>query len=389
MRPLPEIFKRMSNYLNVIMRKRILFITGTRADFGKLKPLIESSLELYDTHIFVTGMHLLSVFGATVTEVVKAGFSNIYSFSNQRIGDSQDQVFAKTVTGLSDFLDQNRPDLIIVHGDRIEALAGAIVGALNNIFVGHIEGGEVSGTIDESIRHAITKFAHFHFVSNYMARQRLLQLGEDENTIFVVGSPDLDVLNSKDLPTLEVALKYYEIEYESYAIALLHPVTTELERLEEDASRFVEALYSSGRNFVVIYPNNDPGFTTILNAYKQYFNCSRFRLIPSVRFEYFHVLLKNSDFIVGNSSAGIREAPVYAVPTINVGTRQSSRSDYNNIINSGFEIDQMQRAIEAAGNLKLKPFYEFGDGKAVEKFQSILAMPDFWERDIQKKFVGR
>jgi UDP-N-acetylglucosamine 2-epimerase (hydrolysing) len=334
-------------------------------------------------------MHLLSVFGSTVTEVEKAGFKNIFSFVNQRIGDSQDQIFSKTVSGLSDFLNQNKPDLIVVHGDRIEALAGAIVGALNNIFVGHIEGGEVSGTIDESIRHAITKFAHFHFVSNETARKRLLQLGEDEKTIFVVGSPDLDIMNSKSLPSLREALEYYEIEFDKYAIALLHPVTTELDRLASDVSKFVEALYKSKRNFLVIYPNNDPGFTTILSGYKHYSSCSRFRLIPSVRLEYFLTLLKNSEFIIGNSSSGVREAPVYAVPTINVGTRQFSRSGYNNIIHTDFDSNEIQNAIEVALNKRLEPFFEFGDGNTAKKFQKILKLPDFWERGIQKSFVGR
>src|SRR3972149_5514199 len=178
------------------LRKKILFVSGTRADFGKIKPLIQQVKDSddFEYQIFATGMHLLSVYGMTVLEIKKAGFDNIYSFINQdsAITSQMDLVLATTVQGLAYYVREYKPDLLVVHGDRVESLAGALVGCLNNILVAHIEGGERSGTIDELIRHAITKLSHIHFVSNNEARNRLVQMGEISSSIFVIGSPDID-----------------------------------------------------------------------------------------------------------------------------------------------------------------------------------------------------
>ena len=175
------------------MNKTIVFLSGTRADFGKLKSLIKISSEAkeFKVHVFATGMHLQEEYGYTVNEIVKSGFQNIHTFANHTEESTMDLTLAKTIEGLSNFVKQVQPDLLVVHGDRVEALAGAIVGCLNNILVGHVEGGEVSGTIDELIRHSISKLSHIHFVANDEAKNRLLQMGELENQIYIIGSPRL------------------------------------------------------------------------------------------------------------------------------------------------------------------------------------------------------
>ena len=218
--------------------KKILFLTGTRADYGKLKSLMkrvetDSNFEL---HVFVTGMHMLSKYGSTYHEVEKDGFKNIYKYINQKSSshDQMDISLSNTITGLSNYCDEVKPDLIVVHGDRLEALAGAIVGAFNNIKVMHIEGGEVSGTIDESIRHAITKMAHFHLVANDEAKKRILQLGEKEESVFVFGSPDLDIMYSDTLPNMDEVKDKYEIPFETFSILMYHPVTTEVDQLPSE-----------------------------------------------------------------------------------------------------------------------------------------------------------
>ncbi|NBO09243.1 MAG: UDP-N-acetylglucosamine 2-epimerase (hydrolyzing), partial [Actinobacteria bacterium] len=185
--------------------RKIIFLTGTRADFGKLKSLMLrlQADEHFEVHVFVTGMHMLSKYGSTWEEVRKAGLTNLYRFINQNENDSMDHILAKTIAGLSDYVREVVPDMLVVHGDRLEPLAGAIVGAFNNIRVAHIEGGEVSGTIDEVIRHSISKMSHLHFVANVQAKKRLLQLGEADETIHVIGSPDVDLMNSLDLPSLD------------------------------------------------------------------------------------------------------------------------------------------------------------------------------------------
>ena len=132
--------------------------------------------------------------------------------------------------------------MIVVHGDRVEALAGVIVGIFCNILVSHVEGGELSGTIDELIRHAITKLSHIHFVANKEAKQRLIQMGEFENRIFIIGSPDIEVMKSKELPSLTKVKNRYDIPFEDYAVAVFHPVSTEFDSIQHQISEFVSAL---------------------------------------------------------------------------------------------------------------------------------------------------
>jgi len=184
--------------------KKIAFLTGTRADFGKIKSLLQilEQHPNYEVFIFVTGMHLMELYGLTKLEVERCGFKNVHTFSNHTSETTMDLTLAKTVNGFSGYIKEIEPDLIVVHGDRVEALAGALVGSLNNILVAHIEGGEVSGTIDELIRHATSKMSQVHFVSNTVAEKRLLQMGELPESIFVIGSPDVDIMFSESLPLL-------------------------------------------------------------------------------------------------------------------------------------------------------------------------------------------
>ena len=225
--------------------KKILFITGTRADFGKLKALIKKVKDSsdFEYQIFATGMHLLKKYGSTINEINKSGFTNIHSFLNQDVvfGAQMDYVTANTINGLGLYVREFRPDLIVVHGDRVEALAGSIVGMLNNILVAHIEGGEVSGTVDEMMRHAISKLSHIHFVTNEEAATRLKQMGELPERIYVIGSPEIDIMLSDELPDIEEVKNYYEIDFEDYGILTYHPVTTELDELKTNINNIVDA----------------------------------------------------------------------------------------------------------------------------------------------------
>ncbi|WP_121662790.1 UDP-N-acetylglucosamine 2-epimerase [Metabacillus litoralis] len=371
--------------------KKILFLTGTRADYGKIKSLMRkvdnsSNLELY---IFVTGMHMLSKYGSTWRELDKDGFRNKYHFVNQQQNSKMDMTLSNTILGLSNYVHELQPDLIVVHGDRLEALAGAIVGAFNNIKVAHIEGGEVSGTIDESIRHSITKLSHIHFVSNIEAKKRIIQLGEPEESIFVIGSPDIDVMLSNDLPSIERVKEHYNINYDQFSVLMYHPVTTQIEKLHMNVQQLVDALLESNRNYIVIYPNNDEGSDIILSEYRRLENNTRFKLYPSMRFEYFLTLLKHCDFLIGNSSAGIREAGVYGVPSIDIGTRQLGRYDSiknKTILHVEDDKDSILQATYSQDGIRVFS-QEFGDGISDEKFLAILEDGDIWSFDVQKRFI--
>lgn len=372
--------------------KKVVFLTGTRADYGKIKALmhaIEKSGD-FELYVFVTGMHMLSKYGSTYKEVEKDGFTNIYQFVNTRENQSMDITLSNTIMGFSNYIEELKPELIVIHGDRVEALAGAIVGAFNNIRVAHIEGGEISGTIDESIRHAITKFAHFHLVSNEQAAKHVYQLGENPTTIFEVGSPDIDVMQADNLPSIILAKSRYGISFEKYHIVMFHPVTTELDSIHLQVEELVSVIKNSKENFIIIYPNNDEGSKEILDAYDKLKECEFVKIFPSIRFEYFLTLLKNAESIIGNSSAGIREAGVYATPAIDIGNRQKGRYSLNelvHIIHVEAKSEQIIEAINRAKNMQLNSQSLFGDGKSVEKIMRILCDDKLWEIPVQKQFI--
>ncbi len=372
-------------------KRRILFLTGTRADFGKLKPLmhVAEANSCFEIQVFVTGMHMLARYGSTVEEVKRCGFKNLHTYINQRMGDAMDAILAKSITGLSDFVKEDRPDLIVVHGDRVEALSGAIVGSLNNILVAHIEGGEVSGTIDELIRHATSKLAHIHFVANTLAKQRLEQMGESSNSIHVIGSPDIDIMLSHSLPDLNRVKQHYGIDFSSYGILLFHPVTTELNYLDAQVRNLVDAVIDSGHKFVIILPNNDHGSDVIFKELERLRDKSKYLIYPSIRFEYFLTLLKHASFILGNSSSGVREAPLYGVPCINVGSRQHGRADAELISNVEPVVNDIVRAIGSVSLKERRSVLEFGEGNSTELFLKIITATEFWERPTQKVFVNR
>ena len=293
-------------------RKKILFITGTRADYGKIKPIMqkmEKKQKEYEVFVYVSGMHLLQKYGSTYREVQKDGYKNTYVAFEQVMTDNMSYNLGVVLMNLARYAEQIKPDMIVVHGDRIDALAGAITGALNNILVAHIEGGEISGTIDDSIRHAISKFAHLHFVCNEEAKKRLLQMGEQNERIFVIGSPDIDIMLSDTLPSLQQAYEKYEVDFDTYSIFMYHPVTTEIEKLPEHIGEVVDALLASEKNYIVVYPNNDNGTEVILNEIGRLYGNKRFRVFPSIRFEYFLTFLKNAETVI--LATGVSTAKAY------------------------------------------------------------------------------
>ncbi len=371
--------------------KRVVFLTGTRADFGKLKPLMAQLQDdpAFEVHVFVTGMHMLSKYGYTCEEVDRSGFRNVHRYINQNASDAMDHVLAKTISGLSDYVREMAPDLIVVHGDRVEALAGATVGALNHVLTGHVEGGEVSGTVDELIRHAVTKLSHLHFVANDQAQRRLVQLGEHEASIHVIGSPDVDVMNSDALPGIDEVRRRYGFDFDRYAVLAFHPVTSEQLDLRRQVRVLVDEVIASGRNYVVIYPNNDSGTDHILDEYQRLTERRNFRVYPSMRFEYFLSLLKHADFIIGNSSAGVREAPHFGVPAINLGSRQNNRVRCASVIDEQIIPAAVSSAIERAALLPRLPSALFGNGDSASRFCELLCRPSLWSTGTQKYFVNR
>jgi len=370
------------------MKKKILFITATRSDFGKLKSLIKITKKSnkFFVYIIVTGMHMISKFGNTHQEIDKFFKSNIIKFKNQKFGDNLETVLTNTTEKFSKIVKKIKPDLILIHGDRIESLACALVGSLNHILTAHIEGGEVSGNIDDTIRHAVTKLSHVHFVGNNKAKKRVLNMGEKRNSVFAIGSPDMDILLSRKLPPIKSVKKKYGIKFKNYAILLWHPVTSKVHRLKKDTNKLVNFVKEYNKNFVVIYSNNDPGTEIIIDSYKKLLKTDKNKIFRSIRFENFISLLKNSKFIIGNSSSGIYEAPIFAVPTINIGDRQHKRLNSRAIKN--LEIESLNKYnvdkfLNSYRQIKKK---YFGSGNTDKKFLREINKSAFWKISTQKYF---
>ncbi len=371
--------------------KKIIFVTATRADYGKLKSVIISSQKIkkFKTHVFVTGMHNISMYGNTNDHIKKDKIKNIFLFRNQRLGENHEKILSKTILGFSNYVKKIKPDLVIIHGDRIEPLGCAIVCCLNNIKVAHFEGGELSGTVDEIFRHSISKLCNIHFVSNSVSKKRLIQLGEVINNIYITGSPDIDLILSKQLPTLEKVKNRYGIKFKKFSVAIFHPVTTDINNLKKNIGQFIKVLSLSKKNYILIYPNNDLGSKIILQSYKK-IKFKNVKIFPSLRFEYYLTLLKNSKFIIGNSSSGIIEAPYYGTPTINIGDRQKNRAKINSIINCSYNYRSILKSIKKLDKsdkkYKKKNFY-FGYGNTNKKVMKILLSKRIWRTNNQKQFL--
>lgn len=369
------------------MLQSLLFVTGTRADFGKLEPLAVAARDAgFDVSFFVTGMHMLDRYGMTKIEVNRVEDVSVYEFQNQQEGDPQDLVLANTVTGFTHFIAHHKPDLIIVHGDRIEALACALVAATNYIRCAHIEGGEVSGTIDEIFRHCNTKLAYCHYVSSEQAAKRVQTLGEPADTIHVIGSPELDFHAKDSGVAIEEVRTRYEIPFEEFGICIFHPVTSEKANMGEQAKSLFDELVASNKAFVVILPNNDPGSESIMKQINA-LPGDRFRIIPSMRFAYFSELMKHASAMIGNSSAGVREAPFLGLPSLDIGTRQTNRSLAPTVFScTAFDSDGISGFMNSQWGKKHDSHAGFGEGRAALRFIETLQQPEFWERSLQKQF---
>jgi UDP-N-acetylglucosamine 2-epimerase (hydrolysing) len=215
----------------------------------------------------------------------------------------------------------------------------------------------------------------------------VIQLGEKPNLVHVIGSPDIDVMNSDQLPSLDSVREHYGITFERFAIVILHPVTTELADLNSDVKNLIAFLIRSELNYVVIYPNNDPGSSIIIDAYEELGISPHFKIFPSMRFEYFLSLLRNAEFIIGNSSSGVREAPHFGVPAINLGSRQFRRATSDLVINTDFQMKNIVSAAKIASETVRVSESNFGDGHSAQKFVNVVNDPSFWQTPIQKSFI--
>jgi len=377
------------------MKKKILLVTERRADYSKLKPIlneIKNSKKL-DYYLIVTGSHLLKEHGKTINEIRKDNFTihkkfRMYDSNGKDSGGDMVRSFGRAIIELSKIIENVKPDIILTGFDIGANLAAAVVGAHMNIHVAHIEGGEVSGTIDDSIRHATTKFAHLHFTSNKDATNRIVKMGENKKNVFTVGNPVLD--NLKNIPKInpKILAKKYNLDLKKpFIILLQHTVTTEVNIQSKYITSIINAIKEINIQSIIISGNADAGSKNLLKIINQS-KLNRFKTIPYIEFIN---LLKISSALVGNSSSGIIETPFLKIPTVNIGSRQSGRLKATSVINTTYNKNSIKKTILFVLNNKrfltsLKSTKSlYGNGNSAKKIIKILENLNLNNVSIQKQ----
>ena len=378
------------------MIRKVFIVSERRADFSRFKPilkLIKKSKKL-DYTLVVTGNHILKNYGNTIDEIKEEKFKihkTFKMFLKNKDNDGSEMVhgLGVAIQELSKILKKNRPDVILSGFDIAANLAVTIVGAHMNIPVAHIQGGEVSGTIDESIRHAMSKFSHYHFVSNEDAKKRLVKMGEEKKNIFSVGCPSIDaLLQEKDLSEQHIKKKFNINLKRSYLILIQHPVTTE-ENSDKQILKTLKSIKDLNIQKLIVYPNNDAGSKKIIKVLKN----SNYKIIKTLNLREYKTLLSNASVLIGNSSSGIHEAATFKIPVINIGTRQNGRLKPKNVINTDYSAKQIQKKIKYVLNNKnfqkdLKKLKNpYGDGHSSKKIIKLLKKIKLDNKIIQKQIT--
>ena len=381
------------------MKKKIAVIASSRATYGYKKriiKLIHESKEL-SLQLIVTGMHLLKEYGYSVKEIEKDGFP-IAAQVEMMVGGDTPSAWAKSlgvgIQGLAQVFSMLTPDLVLVTGDRGEMFAAAATAAYMNIPVAHIQAGDVSGHIDGSARHAMTKLSHIHFPACDDSAKRVEKMGEEPWRIFNVGAPQLDEIVQGGRVSRNELRKIFNLDFNSPTLLVIqHPVLVEHDQAFDQMIETMEAVKSIALPTVVIYPNIDAGGEGTIAAIKKYEQLLFVHTFRNIEHKAFLSLLSKVSAIVGNSSCGILEAPSFKLPAINIGKRQRGRMQAVNVINTGYNREQIAQAIQEA--LKGKEYKKklktcvnpYGDGHSSERIVRILKEVDLNSRLLDKQMT--
>jgi UDP-hydrolysing UDP-N-acetyl-D-glucosamine 2-epimerase len=376
------------------MKKKICVFLGSRANYSSLKPIMreiknDEELELI---LFAGASALLDKYGEVAETVANDGFKIDEYIYMQVEGGGLATMAKSTGLGLIEIpglLFKHKPDYTFIVGDRHEMLSMAVASALMNIPIAHSMGGEITGTIDESIRHAITKLAHLHFAANEKAKENIIRLGENPEHVFNFGCPRNDYVK-------EVAEKFMDKEVNDFLhkegvgaqfnlngrfmLISQHPVTTEFGSGEAHIMETLHAVKSVNQEYempvIVLWPNADAGGDDVSRGIRKFRENNRelpFRYIKNLPLEIYIQLMKRVTCLVGNSSSGIREGALLGTPVVNVGSRQQGRDQAANVTNTEHDHDQIAIAIKKhLANGRYEPNYLYGDGNASQKIVNTL-----------------
>ena len=359
--------------------RRILYLSGTRADFG----LMQSTLQrLHATpglqvQVAVTGTHLSPAHGHTIEEVRASGLPVVAEIPVDvltRTGASMALAIADVVRGMTDLLQRDRPDALLLLGDRGEMLAAAIAGLHVGVPVVHMHGGERSGTVDEPVRHAISKLASYHFVATEGARERLRQMGEADDRIFLTGAPGLDGLDTLANASRGDSLRSLGLPEQDFVLALFHPVVQQAGEAAQQTRALLQALDRLGLPVLWLEPNADAGSRGILAALDSEHLPAGSRRLSHLPRPQFVSAMRHCAVMAGNSSAGIIEAASFGTPVVNIGSRQHLREHGPNVLDVPAEAGAIEQGLRSQRAHGAWPWENpWGDGRAGERIAQLLA----------------
>lgn len=364
--------------------RRVTYISGTRADYGLMRNTLQAITgdKRLSLEVVACGMHLMPEFGKTIRQIQKDGFP-VHEIEATIRSDSKDATatfLGNVVRKLTRYVREKKPDALLVLGDRSEMLAGAIVGAYTSTPVFHVHGGEVSSTVDEMVRHAITKLSHVHLAATKSSARRIALMGEDEWRIHNVGAPGLESImkDKEELPTPHAIAKKYGLNVAvPLVLVLQHPVTQSSHKAQAQMKETMEAIKSFGHQTVVIYPNADAGGRAMIGVIESYRKYSFIRIYKSIPHMAFLALMSFASVMVGNSSSALIEAPSFRLPAINIGKRQDRRERGQNVIDVvKYDRKDILRAIKQAISDKeflshvkegINPYYKKNTARRIVK----------------------
>lgn len=381
---------------NKLKKMKVVVVSERRADYSRFKPILALMKcdPFFEYYLIVTGISLHESHGSDIEIIKRDGFKihqtvPMFNENSSDTGAEMTRAYGRVMVGLSNEFEKIKPDLILTGFDIGANFVAAVIGAHMNIPVAHIQGGEVTGSIDESLRHATSKFAHIHFPATKDAARRLRRMGEDPRFIFPVGCPSIDTLLSAPIVSKEKIYEMLKLDVSKpYVLIVQHPVTTEVKSTRAQINETLEAVKALKIQGIILYPNNDAGSQAIIEGIKNS-DIRHFRSLPP---DIFANVLRYSSALVGNSSSGIHETASLKVPTVNIGTRQQGRERPKNVIDTKYDRKAIKKALELA--LFDKKFLKklqtvkniYGDGKSAKRIVDILKKFDLSKVPIQKIF---
>ena len=363
------------------MKKNILVITGTRAEFGLLKSTIDELLlsKLLQPKLLVTGMHTLKKYGETINEIKKSNITINHIVQISQQGDMLDWL-NEEISGIKNYCKENNIDCILILGDRDEPFAGAIVGSHLGIPIAHIHGGDISGksNVDDYIRNAITQLSTFHFAATNRSAQKIIKMRGNKN-VFIVGAPGIDAIKDFSKISKKALAEKMNLSLEKkWIIALIHPVPLEKKTaLKKQIQVVLKAIDKINEEIILIYPNSDTGSNTFIYEIEKMRKKNNIHIFKNIKKDLFLNLLTHANLLIGNSSSAIIESTYFHLPVVNIGSRQEGREKSTNTISVGYDSNKILQAIKKALSdefIKISQNAKqiYGNGKTGKKIVNIL-----------------